>query len=876
MKNYIFPFLWMRDQSEEILREELDKIDACGIKAVCLESRPHPDFGGPRWWHDFDIVLDEAKKRDMKIWILDDAHFPTGQANGIIPKKYPERARKYIMMQHTDCTGPIVHASLDINLMMTKKFTWLDFGKPQNKPLIDRSKLISVTAIKIIDADVLDNTCLNLTESVKDGMLYWNVPEGVWRICVTFETYDFGARNEYINYIDSASVDALIESIYELHYEHYKDEFGKTIVGFFSDEPGFYNVDNFDMGDAIGRKKMALPWSDEMDALLCEALGNTWQTRLPYLWMDAKDFRESAYLRYCYMDAVSRLYAKNFSGKIGKWCEAHGVEYIGHVIEDIDQHSRLGCGAGHYFRAMCGQHMAGIDTIGGQILPGNPYGARHGVAFIADGHFYHFTLAKLGASAAQTDPKKSGRLMCEAFGAYGWNFGVRNMKWLVDFLLINGVNHFVPHAFSMADYPDDDCPPHFYARGNNPEFPYFAELMKYTNRMCELFNGGKNVPVVAVLYPAEHDWMSECMRLQTPNQELIEHQIDFEILPVDALTNKEYYGTKIENQNLIVNERVMKALIVPESNYIESREALALIEAHQQGLKILFVNHIPEIVVNDDAALCSAIRFQLKQMRAISLDNLASYLWKNQIYDIKLTQKEKDLVYYHYDAGQQIYFFFNTSLHHTIDTAVLLPRGHYFAQDVWKQCAYSVLEQTVDEHTLVAIKLRPYESLLLCSSDSERFMETQLPDDDTHMNLLDISRDWMFAKVPANNYPHFESFSAMESLQPVSDTAPQFSGVMRYEKEISLPSEAAKVLFCPQYIYEAAEVFVNSTSAGKRLTPAYQWDITKFLQKGKNHIAVEVVNTPTRDTLKNPGIFGPDREILEPSGMFGEIVIKWY
>ena len=76
--NYIFPFLWMRGEPEEVIREEISKIAECGIRAVCVEARPHKDFCGPGWWHDMDIVLDEAKKRDMKIWILDDKHFPTG------------------------------------------------------------------------------------------------------------------------------------------------------------------------------------------------------------------------------------------------------------------------------------------------------------------------------------------------------------------------------------------------------------------------------------------------------------------------------------------------------------------------------------------------------------------------------------------------------------------------------------------------------------------------------------------------------------------------------------------------------------------------------------------------------------------------------
>ena len=89
--NYILPFLWMRGEEEAVLREEMEKIYECGIRAVCLEARPHDDFCGPGWWHDMDIILDEAKKKGMKLWILDDTHFPTGYANGLIEKKYPER-----------------------------------------------------------------------------------------------------------------------------------------------------------------------------------------------------------------------------------------------------------------------------------------------------------------------------------------------------------------------------------------------------------------------------------------------------------------------------------------------------------------------------------------------------------------------------------------------------------------------------------------------------------------------------------------------------------------------------------------------------------------------------------------------------------------
>ncbi len=37
-----------------------------------------------------DVILDEAKKLGMKVWILDDSHFPTGFANGAL-KDAPQR-----------------------------------------------------------------------------------------------------------------------------------------------------------------------------------------------------------------------------------------------------------------------------------------------------------------------------------------------------------------------------------------------------------------------------------------------------------------------------------------------------------------------------------------------------------------------------------------------------------------------------------------------------------------------------------------------------------------------------------------------------------------------------------------------------------------
>lgn len=876
MSQCIFPFLWMRDQSEEVLREEIEKIDSCGIKALCLESRPHPDFAGPGWWHDFDIVLEEARRRGMKIWILDDAHFPTGQANGMIPARHPELARKYVMMQHTDCVGPIWQASLDVGLFMTKAFTWMDFGKPVNKPLRDDTRLLSVMAYPVIEGDTLGEEGVDLTGLVQDGWLTWDVPAGVWRICVSFVTYDFGARNEYINYLDADSVKVLLDAIYEPHYARYAEEFGKTIAGFFSDEPGFYNVDDFQMNDAIGTKKMALPWSDELETRMEQQDAGGWKKTLPLLWMPCRDGKKSSLARYRYMDLASGLYSKNFSQQLGRWCADHGVEYIGHVIEDNGEHCRLGCGTGHYFRAMAGQHMAGIDTIGGQILPGNPYASRHGVAYVAKGIFNHFGLAKLGASAAQIDPKKQGRLMCEAFGAYGWNFGVRSMSWLVDYLLAQGVNRFVPHAFSMADYPDCDCPPHFYARGNNPEFRWFGDLMRYTEAMCQLLDGGKNVPAVGLLYPAECDWMGPCMQVEEPGRVLQENQIEYEILPLDVLRDRSAFGVSVQDSRLVVNGRSMKALLLPGAGIIPAEMARALAAVQQEGLLLVWLEKAPDAIAGAKPDEEAALLEKLLAAPVVDLDKLASWMQQRGLAGVQAEDFQPSLLCYHYCREEEMYFLFNTSLSEAVDTVLTLPGEETLvAYDVLTGKCYPVEQQAAGGKTRVALVLHPYEHLLLTTNRAQQPVEQPARRPNGSWNQMDLSQDWKFSCAKSIDYPSMSQEEDWQALCPVSRQMPRFSGIMRYRKTVELDSRPAAAWFSAEHVFEVAEVFVNGVSAGRCAVPEYSWNVGELLRPGKNEIVVEVANTPTRDSLNHPGIFGPDREILEPSGMFGEVVLQW-
>lgn len=90
MKNGLYPFFWQHGEEHAVLSEYMDKIAESGMKGVCIEARPHPDFVGEQWWSDLDLILAKAKENEMKVWILDDSHFPTGYANGKVKECYPQ------------------------------------------------------------------------------------------------------------------------------------------------------------------------------------------------------------------------------------------------------------------------------------------------------------------------------------------------------------------------------------------------------------------------------------------------------------------------------------------------------------------------------------------------------------------------------------------------------------------------------------------------------------------------------------------------------------------------------------------------------------------------------------------------------------------
>lgn len=870
--NYIFPFLWMKGESRDVIGEEIDRIYDCGIRAVCIESRPHPDFLGEGWWEDMDFIVARAKEKGMKIWLLDDAHFPTGYANHLIPDKYPERKKVYINYNVQDVWGARTEMTMPVDCMMQPRTTWLDLGKPADHEERSRNKPVSITAFPLVEDRRIDvKKAIDLMPYYADGKVIHKLPEGIWRIFTVYETRTDGGNPDYINIIDKDSVAVLLEAVYESHYQRYKEDFGTVFAGFFSDEPGMGNVQSFLMDDIIGKKQMPLPWNKDVPVMLKDRLGDHWAEKLAVLWTDSVDPEDAAQVRLAYMDVVTRLYAENFCGQIGRWCQERGVEYVGHVIEDNGEHARLGCGAGHFFRAMSGQHMAGIDSIGAQIMPGGADVSHMGFTEIS-GKFFHYVLGKMGASAGHLDPKKKGRTLCEACGAYGWKFGVRDMKWLLDYLMVQGVNYFVPHAFSMADYPDPDCPPHFYARGNNPQYRHFAELMKYTNRMCEILNGGKHGARTAVIYQAEAEWTGEYMDMADVAKTLSNHQIDFDFVPVDALEDMEKYDGSMSSDRKVMtlNGQNYELLLVPYSQYIP--KALDDFMTANPEFDICFIGGYPQAVLSPYEA--EGFADFAEKGRVLALEEMADYAQK-KVPSLTLDREFAPMLVYDYEKDGKIYMLFNSDLYKDYDGDILIEgEKNFVLYDGLKNTCSSVKGTYENGRTRLHLTLPVYQSCLLIEAaavETAQYPET-LPA--AEEEALDLSSGWTISSCRSIEYPSFAQEERVEELKPYSEKYPEFSGYIRYEKEFETTRDLERAVLEAEYVYECMEVWLDGENLGKCICLPYRFELGS-VKAGKHTLRIEIATTLDREqqTFPKPPfqyIFEP----MEPTGMFGHIALK--
>ena len=856
--NYLYPFFWQVGATDEALIEEIEAIHNCGIGAVCVENAGHPEYFEDGWWHTIDLILAECKKRDMKVWILDDRHFPSGWGDGIVIKKYPEKKMWCMTEIHMDVPGPLKDGAVCFDRKqwgVSEEDIILGVIACKRAPSADRAELVT--------GEVID-----VSYRIKDDMVYMDLPEGAYRITFVLKTRR-GLHERLAQYpdkLDAFCGDVVIEAVYEPYYEKYKHEFGKTLTGFFSDEPCFCNGTDSryakHLEPMLGKKYSYFPYSDEMFAELDKRLCGRAKELLPMLWFDSTD-PTAAHVRIVYMDLITELYSKNFCQKLGDWCRAHGVTYAGHVIEDDDLHTKTRWSAGHFFRAMDGQDISGIDVVLNQLIPGmSDYGNTGSASHnFMNNELYHFTLPKLAVSHAHIQESKQGRALCEIFGAFGWNEGLKMQKWMADFMLVRGINWFVPHGFRPIQ-ADHSFAPHFYRKGKNPEYKDFGIITRHMNRVSHLTNGGVHVSSAGLLYHAHAEWANgegNYMNENTVIRYLTEHIIDCDIVGEDYL-----YDAKVENGMLCLAKKRIPCFILPWAKTLPKRLIDTVIRFAKAGLPIFAIGGYPLVTETfEESGLAEA------GVELVALEDLDAVIRARGFAEITLEKPNRHLRFSHFKHADADYFLLSNEKHDTSITVEMNFRDFKSGECIKYDPEHNTATK-IAFNGAIKLTLDPCAMMVLSFGESTEGIEAEKNYETVSEAPLALT--WKISKANHESLDVEEELCTTDKLFNINgmDGDPRFGGYVYYRSSFEYSGKGDRTLIDLGYVGETAHLSINGKEVGVKLAPPYAFDVTDYLKAGKNEIEVKVITNlgfAIRDGFSRFQVF-------EATGLMGPVAIK--
>ncbi len=265
-----------------------------------------------------------------------------------------------------------------------------------------------------------------------------------------------------VDILNADVVDQFLEQTHEKYAKRYGENLAKYLVGFFTDEPQFY--------------RWGVPYTRVMPKEFQERYGENVLDSLGLLFVEKEGYRT---FRYRYWYTMQQLMLHSFGKKIYDWCEAHGVQFTGHYVEEQNLTGQMSCCAGvmPFYKYM---HMPGIDWLNRSV--GN-----------------QLSLKQINSVAQQFGKKQ---VLTETYGCCGWDVTPAELKKYGDFQYVGGVNRTCQHLIPYSEHGQRkrDYPSHF--SGINPWIEeYFKDFNDYFTRLGYLLANSRECVHIAMLHP---------------------------------------------------------------------------------------------------------------------------------------------------------------------------------------------------------------------------------------------------------------------------------------------------------------------------------------------------------------------------------------
>lgn len=587
---------WNEKINEKESKFQIQEMCDKGMGGFFIHSREglETPYLSEEWMAQVGTAVQEAKEKGLEVWIYDEDKWPSGCAGGLVSHVNPkEYSAKGLTMEVLDAVVQCNEENASDAAVYKVAGRTLEVGKEYADGKILGIYTIWTDGYKIVkmaEGICGENNVNCVTENGIENEALQNTKcqSLILRreISGDSEWYNGYAPTDNLN---PKAVHEFLELTHESYKKHFKDEFGKTIKGFFTDEPNccdFYSV--------FTKGRPWITWTDDLPRYFREKRGYELWDQLPYLFYDGEGCEQ---IRHDYWRTIAELFQESYMKQIYEWCEKEGVELTGHMLYEND----LG-----YQTRVCGAAM-----------PQYKYIHRPGIDLLGEQTKEYLTVKQCASVAHQYGKKHT---ISETYGCTGWEFGFDGQKWLGDWQFVNGIDRRCQH---LAQYSISGCRKRDYP----PVFSYQTTWWDYNERMEDYFSRlslcesmGDVVRKILVIHPMSSIW-TKCRSSFDEDFNHIEMNMGWLDKHITDLNKwgEEYnrlakmlmsshmdfdFGDemlieadgKAEDGRFYVGQASYDVVIVPRVVSLFASTVKQLCEFSSQGGKILWVGDFPEMV----------------------------------------------------------------------------------------------------------------------------------------------------------------------------------------------------------------------------------------------------------------------------------------
>jgi hypothetical protein len=615
--------IWGGPQNKARILSDIEKIYANGGGVYMINNSRgvKPDYLSPEYMDLVKFVVQECKKRGMKVWIEGDCGYPDGFAGGLISRDYPQLGMQGIVGdahvtvaagQTLDIPLPPDTLGIVANPRAAAATPAADATAPTGKqfPLpADGNFKYSVPRggageliVQLPNADIrytltvgepftiqVPNDTKNITLVANvggargrggrgggavedapastviplpaDGNLKWTAPEGTQSWEITFIRHAYRTsptRND--NGEDGGVTKDTLYTLIDFLDPQATDTYLKVI----------YETYEKAVGDEFGKTVLGFrgdetdftgvnPWTPKLLETFQAVKGYDFKPYIPQIFGGGRLTPAAQRARADYWDVWSGMFRDNFYQRLENWCKARNMEFMVHLNHE---EKMLGRGEGMISNEGSfwrDMHFVGVPGVDNlnQIKPGT----------IAD-------FPKLAASAAHVNGRP--QVWDEEGGG-----SAPGGKFVVDYQLVRGINFMNIRGLNNTNG---------------------AFIGWYVSRAQELLANGRPAAQVAYFHPTDSMWLGDeesddVLARPTNNlvTQLLEHQIDFDHIDADGLTTVcTLDGNGLKN----LSGQIYRAVIYPTSTVIQKAVLDRLRDFAAAGGKVIFVGRTPTMVVD--------------------------------------------------------------------------------------------------------------------------------------------------------------------------------------------------------------------------------------------------------------------------------------